>query len=309
MEEVKVVQLIYEGKDITRVVDIKKADIIDNAGGIADSLEIELNDTLRLWSDWKPKKNHRIELKYRGFNSGQMYVDELDQKRGLFIIKALSIPQEAKTYNTKAWENVRFLEFATEIALKYGFELRSYGIQNYLYERVDQYEQADFEFLAWRCTLEGYMLKITDGKVVIYDEKYMEQQAPAKVIYLEQLDGDYRFRTKATDIFSSCIVSYGSIRYQFNAPGVHGPELKLSDIYITNLGEAERFSRNLLRFKNKHENVGYGIIEIETGIAAGNNVQIQGVGLADGKHFCEQIIHSIVNNKTFLKLRKPLEGY
>lgn len=302
-------RIIYEGVDITETVEVKKADIIDNAGGVADSIELWFDDPQGFWSQWHPQKNHKVQLKEGGFDSGIMYVDELEQKRGLFIIRALSIPQEAKTDRIKSWENIRFMELATEIASKYGLSLETYGIQNHLYQRVDQYEQADFEFLAWRCMLEGYALKITGGKAIIYSERYIESQPPAKTLYIEQFDGDYSFRTKSTGIFGACKVSYESISYEFRAAGTLGPTLQFTDIYVSSQGEAERFAKNLLRAKNKYEHTGYCAIELDPGIAAGTMLQVAGVGLADGKYFCEQAIHKLVEGKTVLRLRRPIEDY
>ncbi|MFO7153934.1 MAG: hypothetical protein DIU64_003095 [Caldicoprobacter oshimai] len=302
-------RIIYEGVDITEAIEVKKADIIDNAGGVADSIELWFDDPQGFWSQWQPQKNHRVELKEGGFDSGVMYVDELEQKRGFFIIRALSIPQEAKTDRTKSWENIRFMELANELAAKYGFPLETYGVQNYLYQRVDQYEQADFEFLAWRCMLEGYALKIAGEKVIIYSEKYIESQAPAKTLYIDQFDGDFGFRIKATGIFGACRVSYGDISYEFRPAGTLGPTMQITDIYVSSQGEAERFAKNLLRAKNKYEHTGYCTIELDPGIAAGTVLQIAGVGLADGKYFCEQTVHRLVERKTFLRLRRPVEGY
>lgn len=302
-------RIIYEGVDITDAVEVKKADIIDSAGGVADSIEVWFDDPQGFWSEWKPRKNHVIQLKESGFDSGLMYVDELEQRRGFFIIRALSIPQEAKTDRIKSWENIRFMELATEITSKYGLSLETYGIQNHLYQRVDQYEQADFEFLAWRCMLEGYALKITGGKAIIYSERHIEAQAPAKTLYVEQFDGDYSFRTKSTGIFGACKVSYEGISYEFRPAGALGPTLQFTDIYVSNQAEAERFAKNLLRAKNKYEHMGYCPIELDPGIAAGTMLQVAGVGLADGKYFCEQAIHKLADGKTVLKLRRPIEGY
>lgn len=310
MEEVTIMQLIYEGKDITSAVEIHKTDVTDNAGGVADSLEVGFDDPKNLWSQWKPKKNDTVEIIQDGFSSGVMYVDELEQGRGIYTIRALSIPQEAKTENTKAWEQVRFLELATEISSKYGFQLQTYGIQNYLYERLDQSERADFEYLSWRCMLEGYALKLTGEKAVIYDERYMEGLAPVKTIYGDQFDGSYRFKIKSTDIFRSCRITFGSIQYEFQpANGPAGPVLKINELYVSSQGEAERYAKSLLRYKNKFEYAGYFTIELDTSIAAANNIQVQGVGYADGKYFCEQVIHRLVDKKSFFKVRKPLEGY
>lgn len=302
-------KLIYEGKDITDEVQIQSADITDNAGGMADSLEICFSDTKKLWSEWKPRKNNKVQIIQDGFDTGEMYIDELEQQRGIFIIRALSIPKEAKTQYTKAWENVRFMEFAGEIASKYGFELQAYGIENHLYTRVDQFEMADFEFLAWRCRLEGYMIKIAGNKVVIYDERFMENTEPANTINLGTMDGNYAFKSKSTGVYGICRVTCGSLQYEFTAANVLGPTLKINDMYFDSLAEGERYSKGLLRYHNKHENIGKFTIKLDPGLAAGNTINISGIGLGDGKYFCDQVVHKLVSNKTYLRVRRPLEGY
>lgn len=303
-------QFKYQGKNITNIVEIKKADITDNAGGIADSVEMHFDDPKRLWSQWNPQKNDHIEISQDGFGSGLMYIDELEQQSGLFLLKALSIPQEAKTANTKSWEKIRLLQIAEEIARKYGFQLKTYGIQNYYYERIDQVEQADFEFLATRCMLEGYMLKVNGQSVIIYDERYMECQEIVRTINQNQFDGRYGFKNKSTGIFHSCKITYGDISYIFVPNiGPSGPVLKIVDLYCSTQGEAQRYSKNLLRLKNKYEYTGYCTIEIDPGIAAGNVIKISDIGYGEGDYFINQIIHRLVEQKSFLRLRKPLKEY
>jgi len=302
-------RLIYNGKDITSAVEITKAELIDNAGSKADSLEVCFSDTEGSWSKWEPKKNDTVEIDHEGFRSGVMFVDELEQQRGKYIIRALSIPQEAKTHRTKSWEQVRFLEVAREIAARYGFELQTYSIENYLYNRLDQNDQADFEFLAFRCMLEGYVLKITNRKIVIYDERYMENKEAVKTIYLSDFDGNFKFVNKSTGIYAACRVSNGTIQSEYKVSGIYGPTLNISNIVVTNQAEAERYARNILRHHNKYEQTGKFQIQLDTGLSAGVNIQIAGVGMADGKQFCEQITHRFTENKTILNLRSPLEGY
>lgn len=305
--------ILYEGVDITNRIEVNKADIFDNAGGNADSIELIFADTEGFWSKWKPQKGHKIEVKEEGYSSGLMYVDHLEQVRGKFIIKGLSTPPDAKTVNTRSWEKVGFLKFAKDIADKYGFQLQAYGIVDYKYERVDQIERADFEFLAYRCMLEGYMLKISNQKVIIYDEKYMESQDPARTVYLDELDGDYNFKSISVGLFNSCQVysnsSSGFIKSEFKpSSDSPGPVLK-RDIFVNSQAEADRYSRGLLRAVNKYESTGRIQIEISSKITAGNNINMDRIGFANGKYFIEQAVHRLVNRKSIFKLRKPLEGY
>lgn len=306
--------LIYEGKDITNYVEIKEADIIDNAGGIADKIELKFADTENLWSKWKPKKGHKVVINESGFSSGLMYIDEWHQSRGLFRLKAISTPLTAKTVKTRSWENIRFLKLASDIAQSQGLALQTFNIQDWFYDRMDQVEQTDFEFLNDRCMLEGYCLKITDGKAVIYNESMQEKETPVKTIYRSEFIGEFDFYSVSNGVYSGCIVNHMTdsgelIKYEFTPSIISaGPILK-KDIRLGNRAEAERYAKGLLRYANKHETVGMIKIKLNPSIAAGNMVMIADVGIADGNYFVERIIHRLTSDISILSLRKPLEGY
>ncbi|HHW03416.1 MAG TPA: hypothetical protein GXX35_11530 [Thermoanaerobacterales bacterium] len=307
-------KLIYEGTDITADVNIISAKIKDNASGVADSLEIIFSDTEKLWRQWNPQKGDKIELQADGFSSGLMYVDEPGLSRGKFSIRALSTPLTAKTPRSKSWENVRFKKMAQDMAQGIGLAFETYDIADPLYDRLDQIDKANLEFLNERCILEGYCLKITDGKVVIYDERKLEQESPVLTITPDMLIGDYEFFSISSGLYSSCLILYLSntdrlIKYQFtpsNAPA--GPILR-PKIRASNQGEAERFAKGLLRAANKYETQGRGFIRLNTSIAAGNVVQVSGMGAFDGSYFLESVIHNLTGGKSFLNMRKVLEGY
>lgn len=307
-------KMIYQGVDITKNVEVLKCNIDDNAGGSADSIELNFADNQKLWSKWRPAKGESLEVIEEKFNTGTMYVDHLEQRRGIFIMKALSIPQNAKTPRTQSWENVRFIEFASEIANRYGFKLETYNIENYHYESVHQIDQTDFEFLSFRCLLEGYVLKVNEQKLIIYDEEYFEHQIPVKTIYGGDFDGDFNFKSISTGLFSECSLKYTHktglvINSTFRPPiTLSGPVLKKS-ILVSSQAEANRFTKNFLREANKGEYIGRFSINFGNDIAAGSVIRIVGVGIADGNYFVYKATHSIVNKKTTLLVRRPLEGY
>jgi len=303
-------QIIYQGKDINNAVEVKAASITDNAGGIADSVDMTFADTEKLWGKWNPHKNDTVQLKNDGFDSGIMFVDELQQERGIFTIRALSIPQEAKTEKTRTWEKVRFLELALDTCKNNGFTLQTFGVENWLYERVDQIDIADFVFLSHRCMLEGYVLKLTDHKAVIYSEKYLESLPSVKTVNPEDVDGKYKYFNTSQNIYHSCRVTYGNMKYEFtpsNAPA--GPILKVNNVPVSSLAEAERFCKNILRYHNKNEVKFKFDIEIDSGLAAGNMITIKNFGMPDGTYFASKVIQDVANKRTFFVLRKTLEGY
>ena len=117
----------------------------------------------------------------------------------VFVLKALSLPQEAKTTHGPgrrsgclSW----LMRLQPDISWGLGF-----GINNHFYKRLDQINKTDIEFLAWRCSLEGYSLKVTDKTIVIFDERTMEKSSPVKTIYHSDFDGDYIFGTNPPRYF------------------------------------------------------------------------------------------------------------
>jgi uncharacterized protein len=306
-------QLIYDNYDITNSFNISASTVIDNAGGVADVLEIALFDNDDLPIKWKPQKNDVIRIKENSFSSGEMYIDHIEQNRGCFVAKAISIPINAKEINSKSWENIRFLSLMNEITSKYGFSLETHNIIDHFYVRVDQIDQTDFEFIAYRCMLEGYMIKFTDKKVVLYDEKYIESMTALINIDVSEFDGSYSFKDISSGLFSACSVSFNSIdgliKSEYRpSTAPFGPVLK-KYIYLGNQGEADRFAKGFLRAANKRQVTGVITVKLNSGIAAGTNINITGLGLFDGKYFVDQIIHKFNQKKSTIKLRKPLVGY
>ncbi len=306
-------EIIYEGRNITGSVNAIKVDVIDSAGGIADSLEMEFSNTEGRWDRWSPQKGDVVAVREKGFSSGTMYMDSIEQVKGIFRLKAVSTPLPAKTTGTKTWENIRFFAIVNEIAGRYGFRSETYGAENWLYRRVDQLEQADFDFLAFRCMLEGYVLKVNGGKVIIYSEPEFEKEEPVVSVHVQDMDGNYSFKSKGIGLYSRCILEYSGsrvIRSEFSpANPPDGPVLKKRDIPVYSQAEADRYCRNILRYHNKQEYSGKFAIELTPGLAAGNMIRISGAGFGDGIYFTEYVVHRIVEKKTILKLRKPLEGY
>lgn len=305
----------YNGVDITSSVHPIVLHLTDNAGGLPDSMTAAFSDTEGLWSNWKPEKNQTLQVKQNGFDTGQMYIDQLRQGAGMFELKALSIPQTSKTSRSQGWENVRLFEIATQIAARYGFDFQPYNVTNHLYARVDQQEEPDFSFLAYRCMFEGYALKINNRSLVLYDEA-KEEQKPVdpqlSIIRQRDINGKFEFIDKSTDIFQKCVVRSqtlgGYMEGEYEAAGIFGPTLKRT-AYATNQAEADRWAKGILRSFNKHMVTGNLAINLNTNYAAGTNVSVQDTGMFDGKYFIHRLTHDLLNNRTQLTLRKPLEGY
>lgn len=300
--------LYYQGVKLDVVVVDYKID--DNMGGKCDSVSVIFSDIKHECRTWDFKKNDIIEMIEYPFSSGKMFVDGYSCSNGYYSIKALSIKKKFKTKKSKVWENVRFLDLAKDLLKDCELDLETYGLNDYLYTRVDQLEENNIEFLNYRCKLEGYNLKITDGKAVIVSEEFLEKQDTVLTVTPADFKDKYEFECTSNKVFGGCEISSfskefikGSYIYD-NTLEV----LKVNDIVVYNIEEANRFSKNILRSYNKKETTGYFYIEKNNNIAAGNNIKIEDLALFSGKYIIENL-YSASSGKTKLKVRKVLEGY
>ncbi|WP_326514781.1 hypothetical protein [Clostridium intestinale] len=305
--------IIYENVDITSDININYAAIEDSAGGIADSLELIFNDENKLWRQWNPSKNNKIIIKNDNFSSGVMYLDEIYMKKGLYRLKAISTPLKAKTPKNATWENISFSKLAKDLIKDLDLELATYNLNtDWIYERVEQINQNSLDLLNMRCILEGYRLKVSDNKAIIYSENILEKSEPVLKLTEADLPANYEFKNLSSGIYSSCLVSDvykdSIISYEYkpvNAP--QGPILK-PKVRVMNHAEAERYSMNLLNFHNKNEITASLSIRLNTNVASGNVIEIVGLGNFSGKYFVEKTKHYFTEDKTSLKARKLMEG-
>ncbi|BCZ48423.1 hypothetical protein psyc5s11_44900 [Clostridium gelidum] len=303
-------RVIYENTEIN--IQVSDCKVIDNMGGKADSLAITFADIKNECRKWGFKKNHTIEVIEEPFSTGKMYVDEFGCGVGIYSIRALSIKKKVKTKFTRTWESVRFLALVNDLIKDEGLKLETYGtIENYEYARVDQIEKNNIEFLNERCILEGYNLKICDGKAIIVSEVFLEGQKESLTLDPSMFVGKYNFNCISKDIYSGCEINYASRKFIKGNCILNrdGELLKLRNIMVSNSYEADRFAKNILRSYNKYEITGTFYLNKNAKVAAGATVKIENLDSFNGKYIVDRVYQDFIQGKTKVRVRKVLEGF
>jgi hypothetical protein len=291
--------ILYNSKSIVSATEPAICEVVEFASGAADSINIIFSDSLNQWTGWKPKKGDQLEATEGTYKSGAMFIDDISQSRSKFQLKGLSTPLTAKTVNQKSWENVRLKAIFSEIASKYGFGIEFYGVENYLYERVDQYER-DFELLHRLSVREGYNIKVNNKKIVVYDERKLTTKpiniTPSDVI------GDYAYRDKTDEIMAACIVTGNGFKSEAKSSKIGGV-LKI-DESIYSQAEGDRFAKNYLWHSQKDEETMRLAVELNSGIAGASLITLSGFGIPDGTWIASEVFQKLSNEKTGLILRR-----
>ncbi len=292
-------EFFYEGKDISNDVSIRTAELTDTSGERLDSVTLEINNPINEWSKWHPNKYDTMYVKEGAFSSGKMIVDTIKQRDGYIILKGLPIKKISKEKHTKSWEDVTLMELLSEFSSKYGLSLKTYGVQNFTYKRVNQINVPDFVFLNERCAIEGYVLKISDGALIIFDEKVMESSTGI-IIDSNQIVGNFKY--SENEVYGSVKVKYGSIEGIYKA--IEGPELVVDHIEVNSIGEAQRFAKNILRNTNKYENTISFDTKLNTHVAAGSTITVNGLGMGDSKYYVYTAIYQFEKDITRFCVRQ-----
>ena len=298
-------KILYEDVDIYPEVSVHRCFHDMYAEKQSDELLLKFNDTRQLWDVWGPKKGDTIAIEDGAAKTGKMFVESVVPESGIVTLRAYSMPQSVKDKRSKAWEKVKFLQLAQEIAGRHGLTLQTFGITDQTYDYVEQNNLPDFAFFQQRCTLEG-------AAVLVYDEAYMEGQVPTDTITITPAS-NFEYRDEGANAYGSAEAVNGGLTGSFSAPA-GGDKLlrKVLPLRMSDQSEADRFAKGILRDANKGATVG----TLWTGAllrnyAAGSVVTLatEGVKSWDGPAFISRIRHDYVKTRSKLYLRKPLEGY
>lgn len=327
----------YEGVDITADLrpHLKGWSYTDNLSGKADDLQITLEDKKLLWQgSWFPDEGAKISATIKRYNwngdgkeeslpLGSMEIDEIEVggPPSEVTIKALSLPQSStlKGENkNRAWEKTKLSVVARDIASGSDVELFYDVEDDPEYDRVEQTEQTDLSFIMKLCQDAGLAYKISDAKLVIFDEANYEQEKPVMTIdRLTYTIKKYKGRATVHDTYKSCRIKYRSPKGRKNYDYTFIPPnpLPIKRVLVlrerfSSLNEAERKAKKALREKNSKAWTYNLTIIGNFKLYAGMVVTLKNFGKFDGNWLIVQATHSQGSGyEIALELRRCLEGY
>lgn len=349
MEARRILTIIkYNNKDISADISkyLKSISYTNNLSGEADDLQITLEDKAGLWqSTWMPEKGALLDVmlqqKYwqtlsalsQSLRLGLFEIDEITSSGypSEVQIKAVSVPDNNTlrgTERSRSWEKAKLQVIANDIASAAGMSLFWDTEENPVLDRAEQTEQSDLSFLYAICKDKGLALKISDKKIIIFDEaKYEAEKAKITIVkpgtvYKKESGMKYLFvgtgyslRTKIRDIYAACRVSYqqgsskSNIEATYTAAGKKGKTLQVNE-QVESVAEALNLAKKRLREKNKDEVTGSLNMLGNFVLLSGVTVNLLGFGTFDDKYLITRASHDIGSGYTTnIDVRRCLNGY
>lgn len=304
--------LYYNGTDIYNDVSVNYCVHEMHAEKQADTLVIRFNDTKGVWSKWNPAAGDTLRFKEGASDTGKMFIHSMKSENGLYTIRAMSMPQSGSTRRSKSWYGVRFLQLGKDFAKNHGLTFENYGCKDQVYKYLKQDNVTDFAFFSQLCALEGCQMLVFDGKLLAYNEQYIEKQTPAGTLEVDE-NGKFAYRDNRAACYGSCQVTSGKYSGKYKAPSAVNDAVLRPEISITanSNSEAARFAKGMLRNANKYGRVGQFTKSLLPGYAAASLLKIKTAKASawDGTVFVYKVRHDFVGNKSTLYFRDLLEGY
>ena len=319
------VAIIYEGKDISRDIApyLVSFTYTDNASGKADDISLTLEDRERLWcGDWFPSKGDKIrasiivhnwedESRTESLPCALFEVDQIECSgppnqvtiKGVSTLVSKPMRQEK---HTKAWENVTLSTIAGDFASKSGLGLFWDSKNNPQFERRDQVEVSDLEFLSWLCKDYGIAVKVTDTQLVCYDEEtYEEHESVAELSYGDKKMIRWSFSSKTAGTYKAAKIQYHDaakdetyeVEEEDEDTEGTGRVLEINQ-RTDNEADARKIAKKKLQSANKKEITGNLTLMGDLRFVGGSNITIEGFGAFDGKYTIEKASHSVSSGYT-----------
>lgn len=329
------VAVSFDGVDISDPINTNLLTMTytDNEEDEADDLQIKLHDKDKKWlSKWlndtmlqasfgskQGTKGLTISAgvkQYRDgkINTGDFGLFELD---GIKVsgpptnitIKGTSLPFAGirTEKRNKSWEGYTLKGIGAEIARNGGLGFVYDCPSEPKYSRIEQADQTDIAFLKQLCHDNGYSLKISGMKLIIFDQNRYENMTAAAVIRwmdgtyikydLDTQDGDTHY-DKVTVIYYD--VS-GAVKYTATAVSDDYDADKASEETtctvtsrsVHSASAAGELAKQILRLHNKYERrVNFTLVGNPI-LGAGMTMTIEGFGLWDDKYIIKTCRHEI----------------
>lgn len=250
--------------------------------------------------------NFYKEAKGSYIKCGAFHIDtvEFSGRPLVMTIEGLSQPADSgfrNTTRTKTWNNTTIEQIASEIAKNAGIKL-VYDADTVQVKENEQNTETDSSFLSGLCKDYGLAIKIYNDKLVIFDEVKYEKKDPVVIISENDMIS-WNYSTTLEGAYTGVKVGYTgadkkTVKYLLGTED----RLLTTSPKVATLYDAELRAKALLHEANKKLTTMNVTVPSDPKIYASCNVQINGVGTANGIYYVDKITHSAAPSTMKLQL-------
>lgn len=297
-------EILYQGVDITDMVQVKACTSRDTSDNRCDSLDIEFENAAG-WYNWEPSEDDQIIVSYNGYDTGIMYLNAVMPADGKFRIIATSLPSTARIKAYQSFTGKTIEEIMRFCAMSCGMGFEIYGISaGTVIPYIQREKEGCAAFLHRLLKMEGAALKCVNGKYVAIGYDYAQSLHAFQVIEVTADQPGIEYKRNAQSLYSLTVKTpYAQASaIDLSVPTDHGNKTVLCPAR-DNI-QAGRWARALLY----HENSKSESLTIESafnpGFTAMTRIDIDGATDAAGEWLVKECRHDFYNLRSTAKLQR-----
>ena len=301
-------EIFYEGKDITDMVQVRECLFHDVSGGRCDSLEITFENAAA-WYQWGPEEDDQIFIAQGGVTTGVMFLNTVLPEDGRYRILATSLPCKARAKAWNSFINKNIEEILRACAMASGMDYQIYGVDK---GTIIPYAQQENEicaaFLNRLMLWEGAALKCVNGKYTAIGIDWAQKQAAQQTITVMPSQRGVCYRRNGKRIREMSVETpFGTAKAVDLLAETTFPAVTMTGIPAKDAIQAGRYARGLLMNENRKCESLTIDSEFNPGFAAMARIDIEGGTDATGEWLIEEAHHDLINMTSTAKMRRCIQ--
>ncbi len=294
-------EIHYKGKNIYSSVRLKECIYDSRCDFKLSHLRIVFQDDNHTFDSYGFHIGDKVRVKDGKVDTKTMYINEINPINAGYEIVAHPINKDVMhESDSKSWKSVKFKKIMSDIAKKHGMTVEYFGANNNTYKEVTQDNEKDIMFATRLAILEGCVIVIFDGKMIVVSNDYLASQGGSEEFDID----DYDVSLKKGQEYKKCIVQGKERSGKYT--GQSGSGTLTFQIEISSKAEGNRFAENLLGYNNRDAHTGCVITdEVMDGYSGGTVVTIGSNDhpSASGNALIYRARHDLINGKSKLWFR------
>lgn len=301
-------EILYQGVDITDMVQVKACASRDTSDNRCDSLDIEFENAAG-WYVWEPSEDDQIIVSHNGYDTGVMYLNAVLPADGTFRIIATSLPGTARTKAYQSFTGKTIEEIMRVCAMSCGMGFEIYGISaGTVIPYIQRENEGCAAFLHRLLKMEGAALKCVNGKLVAIGYDYAQSLDPHLTIEVSADQPGVEYKRNAQSLYALTVKTpYAqATAIDLAVPTDRGGRTVFCPAR-DNI-QAGRWARALLYHKNsKAESL---TIEsaFNPGFTAMTRIDIESATDAAGEWLIQECRHDFFNLRSTAKLQRCISS-
>ncbi len=301
-------EIFYEGKDITDLVQVRQCLLSETSGGRCDSLKIEFENAAK-WYAWGPEEDDQIFVAHGGVTTGVMFLNTVLPEDGKYSIFATSLPCKARAKTWNSFINKSIEEILRACAMASGMDYQIYGIdKGAIIPYAQQENESSAAFLNRLMMWEGAALKCVNGKYTAIGLSWAQQQEAQQTITVMPSQHGISYTRSGKRIRELAVETpFGSAKAVDLLAASTFPSVTVTGIPAGNAIQAGRYARGLLMNENRKCESLTVDSEFNPGFSAMARINIEGGTDATGEWLIEEAQHDLINLTSTARMRRCIQ--